>query len=88
MIPTTGQQRKGASDDIGKDVEGIKVAAVGQKRLDDFGADGESGSADQQGQVNNAATGHLKDPVEGKLHWTVSRSVVLCKAVFGGMAYR
>jgi len=56
MVPTTHQQRKGRADDIGKDVEGIKVSPIGKEALDNFRTDAEASSAYQEGDVHDSPT--------------------------------
>lgn len=73
MVPATEEERQGRAYDIGEDVVGVEVAAVGEKGLDDFGADAEAGGAGQEGKVNDFAAGEFEDPVEGELVGVLER---------------
>jgi len=45
VVPATCEQCEGATNNVGEDVKGVKVAAVGEERLDDLGPDCEAGRA-------------------------------------------
>ena len=51
MVPAAEQQGEGGADDVGEDVEGVEVAAVGQQGLRYFAADAQPGRAGYEGQV-------------------------------------
>lgn len=67
MVPAAQQQGEDGPDDVGEDVEGVEVAAVGQEGLRDFGADAQAGGDGEEGQVDAAAAGGFDGPVEGYL---------------------
>jgi hypothetical protein len=50
VVPTTEKKRDCGAYDISQDVEGVKIAAIiGEDGLDDFGANGQSGCASEEG---------------------------------------
>lgn len=49
MVPAAKADGAETADDVGEKVEGIEGPAVGEETLDDFGADAEDESADDEG---------------------------------------
>jgi hypothetical protein len=52
VVPAAGREGETGADDVGEDVEGVEVAVVGQQGLEDFGADGEEASDEEEGEVD------------------------------------
>ena len=67
MVPTAQGECKRRAKHIGKNVKGIKVAAVGKKTLDDFAPDPKTGGYTEQCEMGAAAARSLINPVEGYL---------------------
>lgn len=67
MVPAAGCESDGRAYDVGEDVEGVEVAAIGEECLNYFRADREARGADYEGEVDAAAARGFEDPVEGEL---------------------
>lgn len=64
MVPAANGQCSQAADNISDDVIKVKVAAVGQETLQEFGADAQAKSADDEGKVKGASAIGVGDPIE------------------------
>lgn len=66
MVPAAQADGAQAADEVGDEVEGVEGAVVGKEALNDLGADAEDESTDDQRELETAAAGCIRGPVEYK----------------------
>lgn len=64
MVPPAQSDGTQAADDVGNEVEQVKLPVIGKDTLDELGTNAESECADPNGEVYCTASRGLEHPVE------------------------